>query len=219
MTNRRRIGTVLRVPLAALVLAVAALPADATTLRRMDLSELVTRAERIVHARAVDKNVHWDASGTQIYTDTTFEVIDEAKGKGPRRFTVSLLGGVMGGVEMREEGTPLFKQGEEVVLFTSPLPSGKKALVGFSQGAMRIADDPATGHRMVVADVPAGVTFMEQTVQGLRPVRPVSQRARLDQFMEKVRKAASGEIEIRPLVSPRIRHPKAVTAVTPEEKP
>src|SRR5688572_15992070 len=116
MMNRRRFGMALRVPVAALVLAAVAQPAGATTLRRMELGELVSRAERIVHARAVDKTVRWDASGTQIYTDTTFEVIDEAKGKGPRRLTVSLLGGVMGGVEMREEGTPLFRQGEEVVL-------------------------------------------------------------------------------------------------------
>src|SRR5262245_61726313 len=143
MINRRRIGTVVRVPLAALVVAAVALPAGATTLRRMEMGEMVSRAERIVHARAVGKNVHWDASGTQIFTDTTFEVIDEAKGKGPRQLTVSLLGGTIGGVDMREEGTPFFKLGEEVVLFTTPLPDGKKALVGFTQGAMRVAGDPA----------------------------------------------------------------------------
>ena len=216
MTNSRRIGPVLRVPVAALVVAAAALPAGATTLRRMDLGEMVTRAERIVHARAVDTNVHWDASGTQIYTDTTFEVIDEAKGKGPRRLTVSLLGGVMDGVEMREEGTPLFRQGEEVVLFTTPTPDGKKALVGFSQGAMRVTEDPATGQRMVTSQVPAGVSFMEETAQGLRPVRPAQQRAHLDVFMDKVRRTVSGEIRMGPSLDPR---PKRVNTGATEVKP
>src|SRR5215475_10130926 len=118
------------------LLALSCTLTAATTLRRMDLPELVSSADRVVYARAVASTVAWDPTGTQIFTDTTFEVIDSAKGQGPTTLTVTLLGGRIDPVEMLQEGTPVFAPGDEVVLFTADRPDGKCDLVGFTQGVM-----------------------------------------------------------------------------------
>jgi hypothetical protein len=168
----------------------ASAPAIATTLRRMDLPELVGRAERIVHARAVNVNVHWNAAGTQILTDTTFEVLDQAKGQGPSRLTVTMLGGRIDPVEMSAEGTPVFQTGEEVVLFTSPGTDGAKNLVGFSQGVMRIGEDPQTGEKTATSEVPVGVTFVQMV--GGRPTvtHPSRRSAPLPLLLDEIRRMA-----------------------------
>ncbi|HKY31504.1 MAG TPA: hypothetical protein VJV23_03125 [Candidatus Polarisedimenticolia bacterium] len=183
----------LRGPGLALALLALAVPAHATTLKRMDLSELVRGADRVVHARAAGTRVYWDPSGTQIYTDTRFEVVEEAKGRGPRTLTLTTLGGRMGEVVMSVEGTPAFEQGSEAVLFTAAAPDGRRHLVGFSQGVMRVIEDSRTGDRFAVSETPAGVTVMERTGTGLAPVRPRRQRASLPQLLDEIRRIAQGE--------------------------
>src|SRR5688572_26531829 len=104
--------------LAAAACVSAAPEARATTLRKMDLPELVSSADRVVHARVTGSTVAWNEEHTLIYTDTTLDVLSEAKGSGPSSMIVRTLGGRIDPFEMREEGTPAFAPGEEVVLFT-----------------------------------------------------------------------------------------------------
>jgi len=158
MTAMRRIGSALTPVLAGFLWLAACSPAQATTLRHMELGQLVARANRVVHARAVSNTVYWDATGTRIYTDTLFEVLDEAKGKGPDRLTVTLLGGRIDPAQMMVEGTPVFEAGEEVVLFTAPRPDGRQDLVGFSQGVLRVSEDSATGQKWAAPRCPPSLT-------------------------------------------------------------
>src|SRR5262249_1759586 len=157
MTPTRHRRSMPVAPLAG-VLSLAVLAAvsesSATTLRKMDLPELVSSADRVVYARVASQTTYWDESETQIYTDTTFDVLSEAKGSGPTTLTVTLLGGQIGDVEMREDGTPLFAARDEVVLFALERPDGKNNLVGFSQGVMRVQPEPDTGDKYAVSEVP-----------------------------------------------------------------
>lgn len=186
-------------------LALLAPPAaEATTLRRMDLPELVRRADRVVHARALEKKVYYDPSGTQIHTDTLFAVLEDAKGGGPNRLTVTMFGGRIDPVEMKEEGTPIFEVGEEAVLFTSPRPDGKKGLVGFSQGRMRVVETP-DGEIVAESVVPAAVHFVDTGGGRPRAVRPETTRMPLADLMLKIRQLASGQQPAGPAIerSPR----------------
>jgi hypothetical protein len=149
--------------------------AGATTLRLMDLTEMVQAADRVVRARATDAHVSWDAARKQIHTDTTFEVLETAKGEGPTSVTVTMLGGRIDPFEMRAEGTPVFRVGQEVILLTSSRPDGKEDIVGFSQGVFRILEDPR-GRRLVTAGTAPGAST------AMLPV---------DLFMDHVRALAS----------------------------
>ncbi len=165
----------------------------ATTLRRMDLPELVGRADRVVHGVVTETKVYWDASHRRIHTDTILDVIEDLKGDGPARLTVTMLGGRIDPIEMSVEGTPIFREGEEVVVMTSPRPDGKKNLVGFSQGVFRIEEDPRTGIRYAVAAGHAGASWLD--VPGAPEGGPPDRASRLllplELFTEKVRALAS----------------------------
>lgn len=187
MTVSRRIGALTAPFLAMFLWMAVSPPAGATTLRRMDFGQMVSLAHRVVDARVVGNNVYWDATGTRIYTDTVFEVLDEAKGKGPKQITVTMLGGRIDPAEMTVDGTPVFAAGEEVVLFTSPRADGKNNLIGFSQGVMRVHEDPATGRKWAVSDVISNVTYVDTSAGHPVPVRPVRSRAPLDALMQNVR--------------------------------
>jgi hypothetical protein len=181
------------------LLALAA-PAGATTLRKMDLPELVSSADRIVHARAVNGTVYWDPGGTQIFTDTDFEVMDEAKGQGPATLTVRLLGGRIDPAEMREEGAPIFSIGDEFLLFTLDRGDGTSNLVGFTQGVMHVLTE-SPGTKIAVSEVPLGATVIQ--LGGPQPtiVRPSPMRAPLGTLLDEIRQMIDGTRPAGPIVS------------------
>jgi hypothetical protein len=185
---------------ACLGLLVTSAPARATTLRKMDLPELVSEADRVVHARAVDSTVYWDPTGTQIYTDTSFEVLAEAKGQGPSTLVVSLLGGRIDPVEMREDGAPSFALGDEFVLFALNRPDGKMNVLGFTQGVMRVITD-AGGDKIAVSEIPLGVSLLQGTGPQPSLVKPSPMRAPLSTLLDDIRLMVSGSGPTGPVVS------------------
>ena len=100
MTPKRALGLFATFLAAGLVWLAASPPAGATTMRRMDLPEVVGRADRVLHAIAVQNRVYWDKKSRKIYTDTTFDIMEELKGLGSPRVTVTMLGGTLNGFQM-----------------------------------------------------------------------------------------------------------------------
>jgi hypothetical protein len=158
----------------------------------MELTELVGTAERVVHARVTDQRSYWDEGLSQIFTDTTFDVLEEAKGEGPSTLIITLMGGRVGIVDTVVPGTPIFAIGDETVLFTESRPDGRKHLVGLSQGAMRVIVNEETGERIAISESFAGVTYMAPESGVLRPVAGPSHRAPLSTLLNSVRDIASG---------------------------
>ena len=172
--------------------------AEATSLRLLDLPTMVQSAKRVVHARASATRVYWDEQRRGIFTDTDFEVLEEAKGKGPARLTVTMLGGRIDPIEMRTEGTPEFEIGEEVLLMTTPRPDGRQNIVGFSQGVFRVHRNPLSGERFVtVAGSVEDPGTGQPAAQAGRSPRPLAT------FLEQIRILASGAGA--PPESPRMR--------------
>ncbi len=152
----------------AAVLATAAPPTHATTVRRIGLPEMVERARHVVLVRALDNEVRTDPDTLHHHTVTRFQVLEAAKG--PRRpgeiFELSVLGGHAPGsiYETTMPGAPRFEVGEELVLFTRPSRSGPgEHILGFFQGAVRLRLDEE-GNRVLVSappDLVAGTATLE----------------------------------------------------------
>ena len=189
--NTLRLPEARRALAAAALLCLCAAPATATTMMKMDTAALTRTADRVVHARATGQRVYWNADGTQILTDTTFQVIDEAKGSGPATLTVSMLGGRIDPVEMSAAGTPTFKVGEEVVLFTTPGTNGTKNLAGYAQGVLHVQIDAATGRKVAFSRL-GGATLMESSGGRLRQVGATPVQLELGTLMEEIRSIAGG---------------------------
>lgn len=116
----------------ALAIAVAvAAPAQATTLVRADLEDLVAQNARVVVAEVVDVNSRWNDEGTFIFTDVRIKPVSVLKGLAPRgEMTVTLMGGTVGDLTTLIIGGAELVPGRSYVLFLNDeqLPGIDKAL-------------------------------------------------------------------------------------------
>jgi hypothetical protein len=130
----------------------------ATTLARMNLSELTTSAEIIVRGRCirteVRQEVYADArgEGRAIWTFATFDVLETLKGAViAQQIKVRLPGGQIGHIRETVEGVPQFFAGDEAVLFLERTSAGDYGITGWVQGSFRV-------HRSAAADSEPSVT-------------------------------------------------------------
>lgn len=141
--------------LAALVLL--AVVANATTLARMRFEELAQQATAVARLRCLGTRSFWQNG--EIWTNTQFEVIEQAKGSLPSTVTVQTLGGSLGHLHSRVEEAPVFHPGEETYLFLWSREGQPLRVLGWSQGTFRIARDARTGAETVTQDSAAGPIF------------------------------------------------------------
>ena len=131
MTWRRLTATLLTA--CALMLALMALPGTAlATVEELSLEELVNRAALIVRGTVIATSAQWDADHSRIYTYVTLRPIEYVKGAaraGDLLFAVP--GGTAGGVTLQVSDVPVFREGEETVVF---LQDEYFQVVGWRQG-------------------------------------------------------------------------------------
>jgi hypothetical protein len=129
--------------------------ASATTLARMSVAQMSHAATLVVRARCVSGIARWD--DREIWTFTAFAVTDTWKGNAADEITVRTLGGTVGNVTSHVAGVPVFRPGEEVVLFLEPSPAGGLAVVSWQQGTFRVHRDARTGRYHATQDISAPV--------------------------------------------------------------
>jgi hypothetical protein len=150
MVHHRLVGRCL---LALALVAVAAVPAGATTLMRASLGDLVEGNATIVSARVLGFESYWNAEGTFILTDVRVLASDTLKGDpGQREFRITVMGGTVGDITTLIPGGPDMEVGKDYVLFLNreELPGVRDALTirELSQGIFDVVDT-ATGPRAV----------------------------------------------------------------------
>jgi hypothetical protein len=142
-------------------LTLLALVANATTLARIRFEELARQATAIARLRCLGSKSLWENG--EIWTDTDFEVVEQAKGSLSATATVRTLGGTLGHLHSRVEETPTFHPGEEVYLFLWRRETEPLCVLGWLQGTFRIARDGSTGVETVTQDSAAARVFDPQT--------------------------------------------------------
>ena len=125
-----------------LAVALAAVPAAATTLmRRVPLELAAAEATRIVHATVVDVHSDRDEWGAPA-TWVTLDVSRTLKGAVPGHLTIKQFGTaapLSDGVLTRIPGLPRYAVGEELVLFLrDDSARGFTSPVGLGQGVYRV---------------------------------------------------------------------------------
>ena len=166
------------------VLALLAVVANATTLARMRFEELARQAIAVARLRCLSTKSFWENG--EIWTDARFAVVEQAKGLLPAIVNVRTLGGTIGNLHSRVEDAPAFRPGEEAYLFLWGRNDEPLRVLGWSQGAFRIARDARTGIETVTQDSATASVFDRQARQfvhlGVRNL-PVTV------FQKKLRKA------------------------------
>ncbi len=154
---------------AALALALPAAPARATQLLHQTLRDLTLSSSDIVIGQVETAAPRWNAAHTRIFTDVSVRVSQTLKGAPGSHLVLSQIGGELDGWRYDVEGVPLFRPGEQTLLFVWRDARGRAQVNGLSQGKFDIGSDPATGTPVVQRSV-AGLEIRE--VRGLSLVRP-----------------------------------------------
>ncbi len=124
-----RVRRVLCGAMAMAIAASLAIPASATTLRRMGLEELVAGNKSIVVGQVVDARSYWNKDKSFILTDVRIAVNEVIKGNVEgAEVKVTIMGGRVGDVTTLIVGGPELLPGKSYLLFLNEesLP-GKKA--------------------------------------------------------------------------------------------
>jgi len=163
-----------------------ALPATATTVFDLTLSEMVEASSYVVHAvvqRTEVKNLGSDEA-PRIVTDTTFNVVRVLKGtaNGPT-FVLSQVGGTWGGETLAIVGAPSFVEGEEVILFLE-WRGDRFAVCGMKQGVYRIGPDQVARRDL------SGIVMVSRTgsESAVRHDHPRQDSIPLDDLLPAIRK-------------------------------
>ena len=164
--------------------------ARATTLQRMTLEELAAAAPAIARARCIGNETRWEDG--RIWTFTIMEVTEAIKGSVPGRITIRMLGGNVGSLISKVEGTPRFAPKEDTILFLQPTRRGDWTVVSWVQGTFRIRHAGAGEEGQVTQDT-AGVAMFNPATRrfeegGVRNLSMREFRSRLAKAM-----ARSGE--------------------------
>lgn len=136
---------------------------EGTTLERMSLEGLTTRAHVVVHVRCLARESRWERG--EIWTFTRFEVEEALKGIAPRLITVRLPGGKVGHLISTVDAVPRFQAGEESILFLERTPDGTFTVLSWAQGTFRIRVDTQTGRSVVSQESSSHAVFDPETRQ------------------------------------------------------
>jgi hypothetical protein len=118
---------------------------QATTVRQLDLPDLVQQAEIIADVTVTAVESYWASpvGGNAIHTHVTFSLnAPPIKGQVTSPFVLDFLGGLVGNRKMRIPGMPEFQVGDRLILFSyGPDKTFVSPLIGFDQGALRVVRD------------------------------------------------------------------------------
>ncbi len=111
--------------------------ARATTVQPLELQDLVKKAHHIVAGKVRNSRTYWSDNRKLIFTSYTIEVDESLKGRPPRTFELTTIGGKIGDLELQVSGMPSFAKDENVVVFTES--SGPyEVVMGLGQGKFTV---------------------------------------------------------------------------------
>lgn len=131
-----------------LVVSAFSLPPSirATTLARVSLDQLAAAADGVARVRCDGVQSRWENGS--IWTVTTFDVVEQIKGKLPSQIVVRLPGGRVGALTATVDGTPKFSPSEEAIVFLADAHRGiLRGRLGGRNVSNRARREVASGSR------------------------------------------------------------------------
>lgn len=167
-----------------IALALAAIPAAASTFVAMSHGELVAGSDAIVQGRVLKVSSFWTPSGRLIATEAMVQVEELVKGSAPSVVVVRTFGGTVGGFTVEAHGFPKFAVNDHLLLYLHGA-EGTAEVTGYQQGQYRIVRDKS-GVEMAVPATDGGAFLVGRDG---RPA-PAAKAVRLDALKAMIRAEA-----------------------------
>lgn len=139
---------------AALVPLLVAFPAAATQVVHFDTRALVKTSSDIVIGEVQGQRSYWNDRHTKILTEISVRVSQTLKGAPAQELKLVQLGGEVDGMRYNVPGCPVFRRGEQALLFVWRDAAGRPQVNALGQGKFELRRDPATGRQVVQRSLP-----------------------------------------------------------------
>ena len=137
--------------LALAVFCLVSFTSQATMVMKLDDEAMVNQAETVVTGTVTSMRSEWNKERTRIFTYITITPSNFLKSDGsPDEIVIKEPGGEVGEIGMFVEGSSVFEEGEEVLLFLKRGRKGFHRTVGLSQGKFSIQSDPVTQRKILL---------------------------------------------------------------------
>lgn len=167
-----------------LALLLAAATARAAVLVPAELGELAREARAIVHGRVVSAEGVWTAGRRSIETVVTIQVATALKGQPGREVSLRVPGGELGRYRSVMVGAPVFREGQEVIVFLGGAGPALPHLLGLGQGVYRVRRDPRSGAAVVTPP-----PVIAETAARVQRGDPARRTVSLEEFSRQVQTA------------------------------
>ena len=126
------------------------LKSNATTVKVLTEEEMVDGAQDILVGNCTSVRSQWNEERTKIFTYITISPRSFIKGGGiDKQIVIKQLGGEVADIGMQVEGTSVFEEDEEVLLFLKKGPQKYYRILGLNQGKYSIETDNETGKKVL----------------------------------------------------------------------
>ena len=151
--------------------------------------KFIEHADRILVAKCTGSAARVvNELGGNIFTFTTFTVVEMVKGSLPPAFTIRVLGGTVGNVTVGPDDVPQFHAGEEVILFLGPDNQDGYPTLS-PQGLYRTEWRPAPGGPIVTDPIYDLPLFRAGTRTPISPTTPSEPPTTVEDFVHSIRQA------------------------------
>jgi hypothetical protein len=129
-----------------LIAVILSAPAFATTVARLNLDQLVQRADLIVQGHVESVYSQWDEERRLVFTYISIRVDESLKGERRQSVLIRQVGGTVGTMQMSVAGVPQFRSGEMAIVFLKRQDDSTFQVVGMSQGLYKIVENCAVSN-------------------------------------------------------------------------
>ena len=158
-----------------------------TTLQHLDTRALSHQSSDIVVGQVEAVHSRWNDARTRIVTDVTVRVSESLKGAATSRLVLTQLGGEVEGIRVSVPGCPVFRAGEEALVFVWRDREGTAQVTGLAQGKFEIERDAVSGERYVQRALP-GFAVKDLAKLGAAPPGARAPRLRLGDLISEIRR-------------------------------
>lgn len=212
MTPNNRLATLL----ALVSIAVAVPAANAAVAQAASFDEKVDNAAAIIRGKCVKTEAKFDPSGRWIVTYATFNVAEAIKGTAAGQLTIVTPGGTVNGIHQETIGVPMFREGDEHVVFLRNTRLGPSPLY-YDQGTYNVADGEH-GEKIIVAK-PSNVIHLD--TQRAMAVAPADEPRTLGAFKQAVADSMKGSarrMQMSAMSSQKVKPQKSIWSTIVENK-
>jgi hypothetical protein len=174
--------------LALVVFCLVSLPSQATVVMKLSEEDMASQAGTIITGTVTSVKSEWNEERTKIFTYITITPGNFLKGDRPAQEIVIVQpGGEVGDVGMLVDGTPVFEEGEEVLLFLKRGRKGFHRTVGLSQGEFSIQSDPVTQRKVLLKKRPRLIRDSSGKIKRQTITIKSNKKLYLDDFEKKIK--------------------------------